>query len=174
MQPLAPMPRLRTSLSTEDVRRRLDAAARKGRLPGLHLEGTSDTELFEVREFGRPFESSLIAVRASRAGGGADGGADAPGDIEFRVKLRPTIPWIFAIVLIVSIWPGIYLVDSMLRHYFSWYSSIQTWWWYLPLTVPTSPWAIWSAVKKSRASAAAEAGAIIQKIGAEIGTHPET
>lgn len=167
MPSVTPMPRLRTKLTTDEVRRRLDAAARKGRLPGLRLEGARDRELFEVREFGRPFESSLIAFRAAGAG------AEAPGDIEFRLRLRQMIPWIFAIGLIASIWPGIYLVDSMLRHYFSWYTSIETWWWYLPLTVPTSPWAFMSAMKKSRESAASEAGSIIQKIGAEIGAHPE-
>jgi hypothetical protein len=158
------MPRLRTSLNDAAVRDRLDAAARKGRLPGLRLD--AGDALFEVQEFGRPFESTL---RAEAAPAGA-AQAGAARDIVFSLRLKPLFPSIFVIILVVSIWPGIYLVDSMLKQYFSWYdSSVETWWWYLPLTVPTSPWAFWSAAKKSRASAHAECESIIRRLATELG-----
>jgi hypothetical protein len=77
------------------------------------------------------------------------------------------MPILYALLLGVSIWPGIWLTDSMLRAYFSWY-RIPTWWWYLPLTVPTSPWAMWVAVKKSRATGNAAGLELIQKIAAAV------
>jgi hypothetical protein len=132
----------------------------------LRLE--SSLALFEVREIGRPFESTLVATaRDAGSAGGASSSAARQVDLELR--MRPLVPVIFAIVLIVSVWPGIYLVDSMLRHYFSWYGSVETWWWYLPLNVLTSPWAFASSLRKSRASAREEAGEVVKKLAKELG-----
>lgn len=151
------LPSLTTTLSSAEIREKLDVAARKGRMPGLELQ--SQAGIFEIREFGQPFESTLTATAAA--------GVDGFQTIEFQSKIRPMFPTVFAVMLVVSIWPGIYLVDSMVRHYFSWY-DIPTWWWYLPLTVPTSPWAFWSAVKKSRASASVEARRLIERVATEL------
>lgn len=151
---------LRTSFSPSEIREKLDAAARKGRMPGLNLD--SKRGLLEIRDFGQPFESVLVAKLEER---------DTDQSIRFSTHIRPVFPTVFAIMLLISIWPGIYLVDSMLVHYFSWY-SIPTWWWYLPLTVPTSPWMFWSALKKSRASAAEDARTLIAKVAAELHASP--
>lgn len=158
----ASTPRVRTRFAPDEIVARLDAAARKGRLPGFRP--TSSRALFEVREIGHPFQAELLA-HASRLD------SEARTELAFELRIRPLLPFIFALMLALSIWPGIYVVDSMLRQYFSWY-TIPTWWWYLPLTVPTSPWAFWSALKKSRAAARAEAAELINKISAEL--HAET
>lgn len=154
------IPTLLTAITDDEIRSRLDSAARKGRLPGLRLE--SGSALFEVREIGRPFESALVA--ATRGASGV-----AAREIGFELRLRPLVPTVFAVVLVASVWPGIYLVDSMFRHYFSWYSSVETWWWYVPMNVLTSPWAFWSAMKKSRASARVEAAGVVKKLERELG-----
>jgi hypothetical protein len=151
------LPVVLADLSPDQVRDRLDAAARRGRLPGLNLE--TPCGAFEIRDFGHPFESSLIASIENSGEKGVR--------ITFDTKVRPLVPWIFAVALVLSIWPGIYLVDSMLHHTFSWY-NIPTWWWYLPLSVPTSPWAFASAMKKSRHSATADARQLIQKVAGEL------
>jgi hypothetical protein len=78
-------------------------------------------------------------------------------------------PWIFALILVLTIWPGVWLTDSMLRSYWDWYSATP-WWstyvWYMPLTVPFCPVAMRSALRKSRAAAAAEIPAILAKVAA--------
>jgi hypothetical protein len=153
--PASGLPTLRSTDSPAQILAALETAARRGRLPGYNPSAAS----FQIRDFGTPFECALVASFTS-----PDPGHTA---ISFAVKVRPLIPAIFAISLIVSIWPGIYLVDSMLQHYFSWY-NIPTWWWYLPLTVPTSPWAFFSALKKSRASGHADAGALVAKVASEL------
>jgi hypothetical protein len=56
----------------------------------------------------------------------------------------------------------------MLRTYFRGY-DYQTWMWYLPLTIPTVPWVMWSTIKKSRAAALADAPELIQKVATAIG-----
>jgi hypothetical protein len=119
-----------------------------------------DSQLFAVRDFGHPFESVLNASFHPDLSG-------SHNVVAFETRLKPLIPTVFAIGLILSVWPGIYIVDSMLRHYFSWY-DIPTWWWYLPLTVPTPPWAMWAAIKKSRESATASALELIERIGTEL------
>lgn len=70
--------------------------------------------------------------------------------------------------MVVSIWPGILLVDSMLRKYFAWY-TIETWWWYYPLTIPTTPWVIWSSVRKSREAAQVAARQTLELVAGILG-----
>lgn len=149
------LPELRAPMSAEQVVGALETAARRGRLPGFSPVSGG----FRFRDFGAPFECELAATTTPLPSGGTS--------ISFAIRIRPVPPWIFGIVLAVSIWPGIYLVDSMLKHYFSWY-DFPTWWWYLPLTVPTSPWALMSALKKSRASGEAEARELISKVASEL------
>jgi hypothetical protein len=146
---------VRTSVSTQEVCSKLDAAASRGRLPGLVLNGRQSA-LFSITDFGHPFEGVLIARR------------DSLNDLRFETRLKPIGPALFAIVLVLAVWPGLLLTDSMLRVYFSWY-DIPTWWWYLPLTVPSSPWAWRSAIRKSRESVHQRAQELIGKVAAEVG-----
>jgi hypothetical protein len=150
------LPRIRTPFSASRIRDAVDQASRRGKIPGISLEQGGDN--FKITDFGQPFESILAAsVR----------GNQVTSIIQFRSRLKPLMPVIYAIVLLLSIWPGIWLTDSMLRAYFSWY-RIPTWWWYLPLTVPTSPWMMWAAVRKSRASGHIAAVDLIGKVAAAV------
>ena len=55
------------------------------------------------------------------------------------------------------------MTDSMIRTYFSGY-DIATWKWYLPLTAPFVPWAMWSAIRKSQVSARGQAAELVEKV----------
>jgi len=150
------LPTLYSALSPEEVIAALDVSARKGKLPGFAAE--PPRRAFLIADFGKPFESTLIGEMAEAT--------DRPGmksRIAFSVRMKPTMPTVFMLVLIASVWPGILLTDSMLRMYFSWY-TIPTWWWYLPMTVPFVPFAWWKAWKVSRASGHAEAEEIIRGV----------
>lgn len=152
---------IRTGLSPTEVISRLDAAAKRGRLAGYVRTPSGGTEaagpLFLVRDFGGPFEGELRA-RLSTAGSGL---------ISFETRLQVRLAWVFLVVMIATVWPGVWLTDSMLRSYFTGY-DYKTWMWYLPLTIPTVPWAMIVAVKRSRSRARVEAEAIIAKIAEQI------
>lgn len=156
---LATLPVLQSSLTPEGVIAALDAAARKGKLPGLTCEmGGAGKRAFRVADFGKPFESQLIGVIEEVTG--------TPGVASrttCRLRMKMVMPVIFVLMLVASVWPGILLTDSMLRMYFSWY-TIPTWWWYLPLTVPFVPLAWRKAWRTSIASGRAEAEEILQGI----------
>jgi len=165
------LPILRSKLTAEGVLAALDAAARKGKLAGFSSEAGgaagAGTRTFRVVDFGKPFESRLIGVIEELKGpGGAAGMGDAAGAasrITFSIQMKMMMPVIFAVLLIVSVWPGILLTDSMLKLYFSWY-TIWTGWWYYPLTVPFVPIAFLKAWRTSVASGKAEAAEIVQGI----------
>lgn len=151
--PAAP-PRIETALPADQIIQRLDTAARRGRLPGFHAPATGG--LFEIRDFGTPFESRLVAVHT-------------PGhSLELRTELLPRLPVIFLIITIVSIWPGVWLVESFVARFggefWRW-----TWHWYMPLSIISGAWAMWATWKKSKAAAAAEAPEIVARITKELG-----
>lgn len=160
-----PLPEVSSPLSGVEIVAKLDAAARRGKLPGFHKHiasnggaSKSDTDiLFILTDFGTPFES-ILEARATPSGSGSI--------LRFTPKLKPTMPWIFIATLVLSVWPGVWLTDSMIRTYFTSYS--WSFWgtcaWYLPLTILPTPFAISSAFKKSRASAHKEALALIETI----------
>src|SRR5262245_37853803 len=143
----AGLPALATRLGREEILRRLDGAARRGKLAGF-VVGSGD-DLFEVEAFSAPFEHVLVA----RMGGG-------PGaPLTFRLRVLRKVPIIFAVVLVLTLWPGLPLTHSMLVLYFSWYrlGPVGTAAWYLPMTVLPVLWWLPRAVKKSRAEGAAAA-----------------
>lgn len=157
-------PSLRTPLAPDAVLESLDRASRKGKLPGLRLDRAARS--FSLSDFGRPFESVLTGTIAP------DSPTAAGSRIHLNSRVKPTLPIIYAVILVVTIWPGILLTDSMLKLYFSWY-TIPTWWWYLPLTVPFSPWAWWKAWKQSKASAAVEGAELVSTLTATLDGTPE-
>ncbi len=144
------LPTVRTSLPDDEVRERLEAVARRGKLAGYEAK-TGDT-LFTIRDFGQPFESEL---RASRTG----------DTITHTVRLLPKTPTIFIIVLVLTVWPGVWISESFMKTYFpNTLATTYLWWWYILLSAPFVPFAIRSSLKKSRASAHAEAQTIIAGI----------
>jgi len=131
------LPDVRTSLDPTAILSRLDALARRGKLAGF-TPGHGDA-LFEAACFGEPFDRVLLA-RAAREDGGTV--------LRFSTRLRRRVPAIFVAVTILTIWPGVWLTDSMLTTYFSWY-TIPTWWWYIPLTVVPLFWMVPRMIRKS-------------------------
>ncbi|MBX3403707.1 MAG: hypothetical protein KF699_09895 [Phycisphaeraceae bacterium] len=159
-------------MEAEAIVARLDEAARRGKLPGFSAArsgrgGGAGGTLFTITDFGSPFESIMVATVVR---------ADSGTHLSFEVRLKPLMPAVFAAVLVVTVWPGVWLTDSLLRTYSSWYMSLPDWAtyaWYLPLTVPFCPPAFMAAVRKSRAAAAAEARELIDKVGALLHARTE-
>ena len=159
------LPTVLSPLSGVEILARLDGAARRGKLPGFH-KGQSDS-LFHLADFGAPFESALDATAAPNGSGTS---------ISFELRLKPLMLWVFVAGLVLSVWPGVWLTDSMLKTYFSWY-TMSFWWtcaWYLPLSVPFVPIAILQAIKRSRTSAEQAALELITKVRSLVGeSEPE-
>ena len=160
---LAALPTIESPLSGAEILAKLDAVARRGKLPGFAR--TSGDTLFQLADFGTPFESVLDA-RATPTGSGTT--------LTFSLRMKPLMPRVFLASLVLSVWPGVWLTDSMVRTYFTGY-TINFWWtcvWYLPLTAPFVPVAMMQANKRSRASAHAEALALIAKVQEVVGPSP--
>lgn len=152
------LPTIRISLAADEVVKRLDEASRRGKMPGFH-RGSNAGPLFTVTDFGTPFESVLEARQESTPTG---------TDLAFTVRMKPRMAWLYGIVLVATVWPGVWVTDSMLKTYFPG-TNLYTWWWYLPLTVPFVPLGLWSAVRKSRVSGLAEGREIIRKVRGVLG-----
>ncbi|MDX2148222.1 MAG: hypothetical protein SFZ23_11940 [Planctomycetota bacterium] len=148
-----PLPRVVTALTPDRVIQALDAQSKDGKLAGFRRVN-SPTDLCAVAAFAEPFDREiLISARPSSSG----------CELAFRMRLLPRVPLIFALVIAFSIWPGVWLTDSMLTTYFEWY-TIETWWWYLPLTIVPLLWMIPRMWKKSSLEAAASAREVIAKV----------
>jgi hypothetical protein len=156
---------VRSPLSGIEIVSKLDAAARRGRLPGFHKgEGAA---LFRITDFGHPFEF-ILEANATPSG--------PCTELRFTLRMKPLLPRIFIASMILSVWPGVWLTDSMMQTYFGWYNPNHLWWvtyaWYLPLTVPFVPLGIAQALKKSRINAQIGAIDLIGKIQALVGDPP--
>lgn len=154
-----PLPTIPTNLDLSEILARLDTAARRGRLPGFDPHSSQGrVGGFEIRDFGHPFESALLASLAGP-------------ELCFTLRLLPRLPIIFSVILILTVWPGVWLTESFLARlggsFWKW-----TWHWYIPLTVLSGLWAMHSSLKKSQASARAEAPTLIAKVAAEIARTP--
>jgi hypothetical protein len=154
------LPTIRVPIASREIGPRLEAAARRGKFAGF-VPGSGNA-LFRVKDFGGPFESVLTA-RADDAGAGPPGTS-----LRFELRLRPVLAWVYLAVLVVTVWPGVWLTDSMLRTYFTGY-DFQTWMWYLPLTVPFVPWAMWASIRKSRLRGREQAVEILHSIAKTLG-----
>ena len=148
------LPTIETALSAEEVRSRLHTLSKRGKLPGF--EKDTQGALCSVAAHGTPFDSELRVHHDS-------------GSLSFECRMLPMMPRVFAILLIVAIWPGLPLTDSFLSS-FDWYNGLlgsiglKTWHWYLPLTILPTPFAFRGAIMKSRASAHESALEQIEKI----------
>lgn len=174
-----PLPRVRVAgLSLPEALARLDTAARRGRMAGLALPEPgaprrAGAPLFSVAAFGTPFDGLLEAFADGPAPASAVGGAERASGVEmtlrFRVRLRPLVPAVFLAVLILSIWPGVLLMDSFLGLIPGSSTWWPTWWWYVPLMVATSPLAWRTAWGRSRATAHDSGHRMVAKIARELG-----
>lgn len=166
-----PLPPLLVHLSQDEIVTRLDLASRRGRLPGF--EARPPGTLFKADAWGTPFDSDLLANGASNSDGTT---------LQFVVRMRRRLPLIFAVVLLLTAWPGVVVTDSMLRLWFGWYNQLTqlklftfggfhafTYVWYLPLTVLPLPWMWRGWMRRSRATGRVSALEIIAKIAGELG-----
>lgn len=140
-------PAMTITCSPEQAVERLELAAKRGKLPGFERGGPD--HLFEVDAYGALFEYGLRA-RAAKAHTGTS--------LSFSLVLRKKTPLIIAVVILLSIWPGLPMTDSMLRSWWPWYDGLPSWVtaaWYLPLTILPLPW-MWLSWHRSSRRAAAE------------------
>jgi hypothetical protein len=149
------LPSLVTPLDPGRVLETLETASKRGRLPGF-VRGRSDP-LFRAAAFATPFDHELIAS-ASTAGGSTR--------LTFRLRMLPRAPALFGLALIVSVWPGVHLVDQLLPASWGWIST-HVYWWYLPLAIlALLAWP--AAARKSRTEAVASARETIARLAVEL------
>src|SRR5205809_7225601 len=84
----AGLPSLATGLGREEILRKLDGAARRGRLAGFVARSGED--LFEVEAYSAPFEHVLVA----RLRGGAE------PRLTFHLQMLRKTPLIFTVVIV--------------------------------------------------------------------------
>lgn len=159
------LPRVHSPLSADEIVKRLDALARQGKLPGF-AKGEGGV-LFRTAAFSEPFDRELLA-RAEPAAGAAGSGAKGT-TLRFSLRVLPRVPLIYAAVIGTTIWPGVWLTDSMLKTYFDWY-KVETWWWYMPVTVLPLLWAMPRMWRKCARAAEESAREMIGKIAEGVGS----
>lgn len=140
---------------------RMSELAKRGRLAGFRVvEPPRDDRGATVRMlvFGGVYDHELI-VGLAPAGPGSR--------LSFRLRLLPRTPAIAAVIIALTIFPGLPLTDSMLNTYFSWY-RIETWWWYLPLVLLMLPM-MWRQYRAARAEAVREASATVERLARLLG-----
>ena len=170
----AKLPTLSVPMVPEAIVTTLDKASRRGRLPGF--EPNAPGGLFLVDAWGTPFDHDLIAC-AEPDGAGTR--------LQFSLRMRRRMPTIHAVILLLTIWPGVWLTDSMLKIWFNWYYALTqkdffifsgfewfTYAWYLPLCVVPLPWFWRSIVRRSRRTAHESALEMIAKMAKELGVTP--
>lgn len=134
----------------------LDKASKAGKLPGYaKLQSVPQCA---VEAYGTVFDHQLNLTFAQSESGSI---------ITFDLIRLSKKPIIIAVVLLICIWPGLPMTDSMLRTWWGWYDTLPLWAtaaWYLPFTVLPMPfmWKRWST--ESHASAVAHSYEQIQTI----------
>ena len=158
-------------MSPTAVLKKLTKAARKGRLPEYEITQNVQGQhpgRFEVLIFGHPYDRTLLAEVHEE---------DEGSTIAFTTKLRWKFPIIMIVLIAITIWPGVWLTDSMFETYFASYPWFgwPTWvWWviYEALVLIAIP-PLWKQYTKSERKTAVEARDLIEKIGKELGTSDE-
>lgn len=155
---------VKSPLAPAEVAKRLAQAGRRGRLPGFDA---ADAKAFRIDCDAVPFEYALLGT--IEAGPGSESGT-AGSVITTRTERRKLMPAIFAATLILTVWPGVWLTDSLIGVYWSAYGNWSeqmpwlTYAWYLPISVLPLPWVWRSLTRKSKAMAAESATKIIATI----------
>jgi len=154
---------LHSSLTPTEVAARLAKAGRRGRLPGFDAQSQAR---FRIDCDAVPFEYALVGTIKE-----GPASASGPGSvILLHTERRRLMPMIFAVTLALTVWPGVWLTDSLVGVYWSAYGrwSEQMPWltyaWYLPISVLPLPWVWRSLTRKSKRMAAESAAKIIATI----------
>ena len=145
---------------------RLGNASRRGKLAGFHASPPDSPSPFTIEVFGKFINRRLMVEMDP------DPASPQSGSIlRFENRVRPMPIVIFWGAMILSIWPGVVLTDSLLATYFSWYPR-ELWVtcaWYLPITILPIPWMWRMFWHQSAAIADAEARLSISKVAAHLG-----
>lgn len=161
-KPDSALPQVRTPLAPTEALARLATAAKRGRLPDYRA---IDGSTFEAEAFATPFTHALVG-RLAEEGDGAT-------RMTFSLRRPWAMPALFAVVLVITVWPGAVLTDSLLATYWAAYGERATrmpwltYAWYLPLTALPLPWAWRACVRRSAAMAHESARETIVKIARE-------
>lgn len=151
-----PLPSVECACDADAVGARLDALAKRGKLPDY----ARDRRTFRVCAYGNLVDSTLHATITD----------DTPGSarIAFNLRRQWKVPLIVAGATVLTVWPGMWLTDSMLSTYFEWY-RFQTWMWYLPVMVAPMPVWLWLEIKKSGRLADESARELIERVRVACG-----
>lgn len=155
------LPTITTSLDRDAVLGKLTKLSKNGKLAGFESDG--EYCLATVAAHGTPFDSEMLIRHEN-------------GRVLFELKMLSMMPRIFALLLIITIWPGLPLTDGFLAS-FTWYSDfeastgIKTWYWYLPLTILPAPFAWKSSISKSKLSAQQSAIETIDSLRKALGSN---
>jgi len=142
----------------------LDRLARRGKLAGYSVEGLCEGVAFTVSAHGAPFDGLLEARALQEAGAGASGIR-----LIFAPRVKPTAVWIAGVVLALTVWPGVVLTESLIASMFPGSSAwTYTWYWYIPMTAPFAPLALWQAIKRSRASITAAGREVVERLRSDL------
>jgi hypothetical protein len=152
-QALVP-PTIGAPLAPGEAIKRLDRASKQGKLAGF---ARLDGDRFRTLVYGEPFDRELLGTIREQGDG---------CEISLELRLLKKMPSIAIAMVVVSIWPGVWLTDSMIQTYFAGYPN--SFWvtaaWYLPLTVIPLPWMLRSMWRKSEGIAREEFGKMVEKI----------
>lgn len=152
---LADLPRIKTPLAADEIGRRMIELAKRGKLPN---HAPDPRHLFRCDLFGEPLDYSMSCAAKG------DGGTTT---LRFAAAMKLRAPVIFWIIAALTVQPGMWMTDSMIRTYIPSY-DIPTWWWYLPLTVLPLPFVWIRMVRKSRLASREHAIELIDRIRAEV------
>lgn len=149
---------IETGLSGEEILARLEGMSKRGKLAGYERPATSeDGSDASFAAHGSPFDG-VVLVRAGQ------------GRVEFELSMPRKMPVIFAVILVLTVWPGLPITEAFM-HSFVWYENLigsaewlSTWVWYLPLTIIPAPFAWLGAVRKSRATSMEHARETVERV----------
>lgn len=147
-----------TTLSDTKIAEKLLEMSQRGKLPGFEPRSGG----FGALAYGWIYDFDLVGTFR-----------DAPSGtrITFELFVKPKMPWIVGALLALSVFPGVWITDSMLSIYFDWYPKEfwKTCVWYLPLSILPIPWVWKTAMNRSRAAAEFSSVELIERIAAQIG-----
>ena len=148
----------------------LERAGRRGRLPGF---SRLDGDAFRLDCDAVPFEYEIVGRVASETDPETAG-------CRFAVSVgrKRIMPIVFAATLIFTVWPGVWLTDSLIATYWPtygrWTESMPwlTYAWYLPIAALPLPW-VWKVlVTRSAAMARDSARAQVAAVRSELNPEP--
>lgn len=120
--------------------------------------------LFSAEVIGSPFDGVLEAQAETIPRGTR---------LRFQARTEPRRLVLFAVGLILSIWPGVYFMDQLMIQVLPGVrNALPTSWWYIPLTVVPLPWLVHAAIRRTRRSIHESALLLIERIAAELGVRP--